>query len=151
MRAAATQDVVVDEVCTERAEVFSKERLELVAVNSSEANSSAESAALPKENEEIVQLSVVSFKFAGASPLMSAVSWCILKDATESPSSSESVNEGTSECTAKESLESQTVYPSVVSFDENHRDKSRESSMDQCPQGRNENSEQAEETPGMSI
>ena len=32
MRAAATQDVVVDEVCTERAEVFSKERLELVAV-----------------------------------------------------------------------------------------------------------------------
>ncbi|CAB9501300.1 expressed unknown protein [Seminavis robusta] len=112
------------------------------------ASEPSDAVAFPKENDKILQSSVVYFQFAKDSPLLSSVCWCVLKDVLDSSSSIG----GKSESTAKESLESQTVYPSVVSFDENHRDKSREMAVLGTAQHAQGSSDHAqEENPGMSI
>lgn len=72
------------------------------------------------EEEKVLQTSVVSFHFSKESSKIRSASWCVLKDHMGSSSRNSncgSVNGGRSESTGKESLESQTVYPSVVSLD----------------------------------
>ena len=104
----------------------------------------------PKDEQPKMLLSsLVSFEFNSNSHLIKSVAWCILKDGL-GVSGSESVNGSKSDSTAKESLESQTVYPSVVSFDEAHRDKAKDKSRESTPPKSTENAEQME-NPGMSI
>jgi hypothetical protein len=72
------------------------------------------------EEEKVLQTSVVSFHFSKEFSKIRSASWCVLKDHMSSSSRNSpcgSVNGGRSESTGKESLESQTVYPSVVSLD----------------------------------
>jgi hypothetical protein len=116
-------------------------KVELVALNKSRDDPPA------KESEKVLQSSVVSFHFAGSSSLIRSVSWCIMKDTTDAETSSESVNGSKSESMSKESLESQTVYPSMVSFDESHREKIRDGTAPQQV----ECAVLSEENPGMSI
>lgn len=66
---------------------------------------------------KLIFSSLVSFEFAEDSHLIRSVAWSILKDSI-GITGGESFNCSKSDSTAKESLESQTVYPSVVSFDE---------------------------------
>jgi hypothetical protein len=119
-------------------------KVELVALKKSKVDPSKMPAT---ENEKVLQSSVVSFHFAGSSSLIRSVSWCIMKDTMDAETSSESVNGSKRESTAKESLVSQTVYPSMVSFDESHREKTRDSTTPQQV----ECAVQSEENPGMSI
>jgi hypothetical protein len=99
--------------------------------------------------EEIVLSSLVSLEFSNDSNLIQSVAWSILKDATAT-SGSESANESKSDSTAKESLESQIVYPSVVSFDEAQREKARDRLLDATHTERQDADDHLED-PGMSI
>jgi hypothetical protein len=96
-------------------------KVELVAWNHSKDAPSRMKA--PTENEKVLQSSIVSFHFAESSSLIRSVSWCIMKDAMDAEAPLERGNGSKNVSTAKESLESQTVYPSMVSFDESHREK----------------------------
>ena len=100
-------------------------------------------------NAAVVISSLVSLGFAHDSHLIQSVAWCILKDVMGTPGS-ESANESKSDSTAKESLESQIVYPSVVSFDEAQREKAKDRLNDAGPPGRQGNVDHMED-PGMSI
>lgn len=108
-----------------------------------------------KQERKLLFTSVVSFQFAAKSPKLSNASWCILRDVIgNSPCSSG--NGGRSESTAarEESLESQTVYPSVVSFDDPHRGKARDGLLHSSNQEQStvqeQHGEQMEDT-GMNI
>ena len=102
-------------------------------------------------SEKLLSTSVVSFQFAADSPKLSQVSWGNLKEITGTSQFCGANDGNKSDSTARESLESQNVYPSVVSFDETHRGKvkdclqSHDRSVDQ-----EQGSEQVE-NPGMSI
>lgn len=105
-----------------------------------------------KSNEKLLLSSLVSFHFAANSPKMVSVSWSVVKDAIQTTSASDaSGSESKSESTAKESLESQTVYPSVVSFDESHRDKTKEGTSEQSHQRPEQQTSEPMDEPGMSI
>ena len=101
-----------------------------------------------REDSKVLICSLVSLDFVKESHLIKSVAWCVLNDITGT-SGSESVNETKSDATAKESLESQIVYPSVVSFDGVHREKAKDRMLDAAP-GRQESVDQMEE-PGMSF
>jgi len=125
-------------------------KVELVAsLSAHDAN-----AASTCREEEVLLVSLVSFQFAAESSKLSQVAWSVLSSLTgDSPCGS--VNDGSkSDSTARESLESQIVYPSVVSFDDGQRGKGKlpvpsqsSISRDQEESADNEDSED----PGMSI
>jgi len=99
------------------------------------------------ENEKVLLPSVVSFGFPQGSHKISSVAWCVLKDSSRSCSNCGSVmSGGRSEATSKDSLESQTVYPSVVSFDGAGRGKDHVTQQ----HGQGHASEDME-VPGMSL
>lgn len=120
-------------------------KVELVAVAAPENDSSG------ARSEKLLSTSVVSFKFETDSSKLSQVSWGNLKEIT-GISQFGGANDGNkSDSTARESLESQNVYPSVVSFDETHRGKVKD-----CLQSHNRSVGQEQgsgqvENPGMSI
>lgn len=100
--------------------------------------------------DNVLSTSVVSFQFAEDSSKLSEVSWCTLKEIDGTPCGGS--NDGNrSDSTAKESLESQTVYPSVVSFDDTHRGKSKDGLASQDHSVGQERGGEHLENPGMSI
>lgn len=121
-------------------------RVDLMATTAMDAK---EGSAVQMEEAKVAISSLVSLGFASESHLIQSVAWCILKDAAGT-SVSETANESKSDSTAKESLESQTVYPSVVSFDEAQRERAKDRLNDAALAERQAAVEQMED-PGMNI
>ena len=124
-------------------------RVELVSASSVQNDQAKPDADCFKNEEKVLISSVVSFQFARKSHKIAAVAWCILKDINGNSSCSShcgSVNGNRSESTAKESLESQTVYPSVVSFDGANKEKAHALAH----QGQEHDHDHMED-PGMSF
>lgn len=105
------------------------------------------------KDEKLILSSLASFEFAEDSRLIRSVAWSLLKDGM-GITGGESYSCSKSDSTAKESLESQTVYPSVVSFDEAAlREKAKElaTATAQSEPPVDPNLRQEVDNPGMSI
>lgn len=125
-------------------------RVNLTAANDVANDGDAAAPGSARDDTKVLISSLVSLDFVNGSHLIKYVAWCVLTDAT-GMSGSDSANGSKSDSTAKESLESQTVYPSVVSFDEAQKEKAKDRLHD-ATMGRQESTaDHMMEDPGMSI
>jgi hypothetical protein len=129
-------------------------RVELVARSSHDAYREVAALAEGRKGEKNLLSSVVSFQFEPKSYKICSLSWCVLKDAmgASAPNSRCGSDTGVkSESSAKESLESQIVYPSVVSLDPVLNSDNVAEQHGTYKNRLNDQKGQIEENPGMNI
>jgi len=125
-------------------------QVDLVVTKGGDKEQHTDAALLGASEEETkLMTSVVTFHFAPQEPnKIRSISWCVLNGVgCAAGSHCGSVNGSKSESSGKESLESQTVYPSVVSLDPMLNGEGASSSGGH----HQDHTEHTAEDPGMNI